>query len=90
MDSQEEGRARGVIWRLGSLRIPHSSWDCWTVIYASSWLPDISGIWTADADLGILAQRLATDLGQGTLARYEALVLIAHSMGRARRAEITC
>jgi hypothetical protein len=26
-------------------------------------------------------QRLATDLGKGTLARYEALVLIAHSMG---------
>jgi tetratricopeptide (TPR) repeat protein len=58
-----------------------ASWDCWTVTYASSWLPDISGIWTADADLGILAERLATDLGKGTLARYEALVLIAHSMG---------
>jgi pimeloyl-ACP methyl ester carboxylesterase len=58
-----------------------ASWDCWTITYGSSWLPDIVGIWTADADLGILAQRLATDLGQGTLARYEALVLIAHSMG---------
>jgi pimeloyl-ACP methyl ester carboxylesterase len=58
-----------------------ASWDCWTVTYCSSWLPDISGIWTADADLTVLAQRLATDLGQGTLARYEALVLIAHSMG---------
>jgi pimeloyl-ACP methyl ester carboxylesterase len=58
-----------------------ASWDCWTVTYASSWLPDICGIWTADADLGILAQLLVTDLGQGSLARYEALVLIAHSMG---------
>jgi pimeloyl-ACP methyl ester carboxylesterase len=58
-----------------------ASWDCWTLTYATSWLPDICGIWSADADLGILAQRLATDLGQGTLARYEALVLIAHSMG---------
>jgi pimeloyl-ACP methyl ester carboxylesterase len=57
------------------------SWDCWTVTYATNWLPDISGIWTADADLPTLANRLSTDLRLGTLARYKALVLIAHSMG---------
>lgn len=56
-------------------------WDSWTVTYGSSWWPDITGIWTADADLPTLAQRLATDLAQGALARYKALVLIAHSMG---------
>ncbi|MGB8839603.1 MAG: tetratricopeptide repeat-containing protein, partial [Aliidongia sp.] len=78
------GREPGT-WNDLALRIAAdpalASWDCWTVTYASSWLPDICGIWTADADLGILAQSLVTDLGQGTLARYEALVLIAHSMG---------
>lgn len=58
-----------------------SSWDFWTVTYATSWLPDICGIWSADADLSILAQRFATDLGQGALARYKAFVLVAHSMG---------
>jgi predicted alpha/beta hydrolase family esterase len=58
-----------------------ASWDCWTVTYSTSWLPDICGIWSADADLPILAERLATDLGAGTLARYKALVLMAHSMG---------
>jgi len=58
-----------------------SSWDVWTIRYATSWLPDFSGIWSADADLPTLAQRLATDLGQGALARYKAFVLVAHSMG---------
>jgi predicted alpha/beta hydrolase family esterase len=58
-----------------------SSWDCWTVTYATSWLPDICGIWSTDAGLPILAQRFATDVGAGTLARYKSLVLMAHSMG---------
>jgi pimeloyl-ACP methyl ester carboxylesterase len=58
-----------------------ASWDSWTVSFGTSWLPDICGIWSADADLHVLADRLATDLSQGTLQRYEALVLIAHSMG---------
>jgi hypothetical protein len=58
-----------------------ASWDGWTLTYGTSWMPDICGIWTADADLPILAARLATDLKDGTLARYKALVLVAHSMG---------
>jgi pimeloyl-ACP methyl ester carboxylesterase len=58
-----------------------SSWDLWTITYGTSWLPDVSGIWTADADLTILAKRLGADLGLGALARYRAVVLIAHSMG---------
>ena len=58
-----------------------ASWDGWTLTYSTSWMPDIGGIWTADADLPILAQRLVTDLAQGTLARYRSLVLVAHSMG---------
>jgi pimeloyl-ACP methyl ester carboxylesterase len=58
-----------------------ASWDGWTLTYGTSWMPDICGIWTADADLPILAARLATDLTKGALARYKALVLVAHSMG---------
>jgi pimeloyl-ACP methyl ester carboxylesterase len=58
-----------------------AKWDCWTVTYGTSWLPDVCGIWTADADLSILAKALATDLERGALARYTTLVLVAHSMG---------
>lgn len=46
-----------------------ASWDGWTLTYGTSWMPDICGIWTADADLPILAARLATDLAKGALAR---------------------
>ena len=61
-------------------RLP--AWDFWTVTYGSkAWIPDVSGIWTADADLSILAERLATHLQSGTLAGYKSVVLIAHSMG---------
>jgi predicted alpha/beta hydrolase family esterase len=56
-------------------------WDCWTVTYATSWLPDIKGIWSADADLEIIAQALRAHLELATLARYDTWVLIAHSMG---------
>lgn len=58
-----------------------ASWDIWTMTYATGWLPDISGIWSADASLKILALRLAADLELGSLERYDALTLIAHSMG---------
>jgi hypothetical protein len=56
-------------------------WDCWTLTYATSWLPDITGIWAADADLAILALHLRAHVNLGALARYRSLVLIAHSMG---------
>jgi pimeloyl-ACP methyl ester carboxylesterase len=59
-----------------------TSWDCWTLTYGStSWLPDISGIWTADADLSTLAAHLRTHVILGVLSPYRTLVLIAHSMG---------
>jgi pimeloyl-ACP methyl ester carboxylesterase len=56
-------------------------WDCWTMTYATSWLPDIAGIWAADADLSILALHLTTHVKRGALSRYQSLVVIAHSMG---------
>ena len=49
--------------------------------YTTSWLPDVQGFWSADADLEMLARRLATDLGQAALAHYDTWILIAHSMG---------
>jgi pimeloyl-ACP methyl ester carboxylesterase len=58
-----------------------ATWDIWTMTYGSSWFPDVSGIWSADAALGELALRLRTDLSEGALKHYGALTLIAHSMG---------
>jgi len=58
-----------------------AKWDCWTMTYATSWLPDIKGFWSADADLGVIARALGTHLGLATLAHYQTWVLIAHSMG---------
>jgi pimeloyl-ACP methyl ester carboxylesterase len=57
------------------------SWDIYTVTYATSLSLDISELWAADANLKTLSQRLTTDLAQTDLAPYDALVLIAHSMG---------
>jgi pimeloyl-ACP methyl ester carboxylesterase len=56
-------------------------WDCWTLTYATSWLPDITGIWAADADLSIIALHLRSHINLGALSGYQSLVLIAHSMG---------
>jgi pimeloyl-ACP methyl ester carboxylesterase len=56
-------------------------WDCWTLTYATRWLPDITGIWAADADLSIIAQHLRSHVNLGALSSYQSLVLIAHSMG---------
>ena len=58
-----------------------SSWDFWTITYGTNWLPDITGIWSADADLTILARRLQSNLVEGALARYRTIVLVGHSMG---------
>ena len=63
----------------GHAQLAH--WDGWAITYGTSWLPDVSGIWSADATLETLAARFATDLCRATLERYDALVLIAHSMG---------
>jgi pimeloyl-ACP methyl ester carboxylesterase len=78
------GRGTGTWADLAARVADHpqlASWDAWTVTYGTSWLPDVSGIWSADAGLDVLALRLATDLARGSLADYRALVLIAHSMG---------
>lgn len=56
-------------------------WDIFTVGYATTLLPDVVGIWSADPDLPILASMLRTQLGTPPFSQYRSLALIAHSMG---------
>ncbi len=58
-----------------------TDWDIFTVGYATTLLPDVLGIWSADPDLPILATMLRTQLGVPPFNRYASLALIAHSMG---------
>ena len=55
--------------------------DIFTLGYATTLLPDIVGVWSADPDLPILATLLCTEVALKPLERYKALTLIAHSMG---------
>jgi pimeloyl-ACP methyl ester carboxylesterase len=58
-----------------------ADWDIFTVGYATTLLPDVVGIWSADPDLPILATLLRTQLGIAPLQPFQSIVLIAHSMG---------
>ena len=48
-------------------------WDIFTVGYATTLLPDVVGIWSADPDLPILAGLLRTQLGMPPFKRYDAI-----------------
>jgi pimeloyl-ACP methyl ester carboxylesterase len=56
-------------------------WDIFTAGYATTLLPDVCGVWSADPDLPILGALFRTDLGIPPFDRYGSLALIAHSMG---------
>ncbi len=56
-------------------------WDIYTLGYATTLLPDILGVWSADPDLPILATMLATQARIDPLRRYGSLAVVAHSMG---------
>lgn len=58
-----------------------SEWDIFTLGYATTMLPDVVGIWSADPDLPILAKMFRGQLARLPFDRYQALTLIAHSMG---------
>lgn len=58
-----------------------SGWDVFTVGYATTLLPDIVGVWSADSDLPILSTLLCTQLTIPPLDRYDSFALVAHSMG---------
>lgn len=56
-------------------------WDIFTVGYATTLMPDVVGVWSADPDLPILSKMLCTELQTQPFSRYKSLALIAHSMG---------
>jgi pimeloyl-ACP methyl ester carboxylesterase len=57
-------------------------WDIFNLGYNTGLAPDIlRKIWSADPNLDELARFLSTQAGASTLGSYEALVLVAHSMG---------
>ena len=56
-------------------------WDIFTLGYATTLLPDVVGIWSADPDLPILSKMVSTELQVPPFARYKSLALVAHSMG---------
>ena len=58
-----------------------ADWDIYTLGYATTFRPDILGVWSADPDLPILATMLTTQASIDPLRRYRTLALVAHSMG---------
>ena len=58
-----------------------SDWDIYTLGYATTFRPDLLGVWSADPDLPILAIMLKTQARIEPLRRYTSIALVAHSMG---------
>ena len=58
-----------------------ADWDIYTLGYATTFRPDILGVWSADPDLPILATMLTTQASIDPLRRYKSLAVVAHSMG---------
>jgi len=56
-------------------------WDVFTIGYATTLLPDLVGIWSADPDIPILASLVRTQFGMPPFSPYKSLALVAHSMG---------
>lgn len=56
-------------------------WDIFTIGYATTLLPDVVGIWSADPDLPVLGSMLSTQLALPPFTPYKSLTLVAHSMG---------
>ncbi|MBF0627547.1 MAG: alpha/beta hydrolase [Magnetococcales bacterium] len=57
-----------------------ASWDVFSIGYPSSLRVDLLG-WSKDPDLALLAKELATTLSTPSFEKYQAIALIAHSMG---------
>ena len=58
-----------------------ADWDIYTLGYATTFRPDLLGVWSADPELPILATMLRTQARIEPLRRYRSLALVAHSMG---------
>lgn len=57
------------------------NWDVFSFGYTTRARWDFLGIWEADPSISIVAGLLRTTAGLSPLDRYEALALVAHSMG---------
>ena len=58
-----------------------ADWDIYTLGYATTFRPDLLGVWSADPDLPILATMLTTQASIDPLRPYRSLAVVAHSMG---------
>ena len=58
-----------------------AGWDIFTLGYATTLLPDVAGIWSADPDLPIISAMVRTHFQLDPLSTYESVALVAHSMG---------
>ena len=58
-----------------------ADWDIYTLGYATTFRPDLLGVWSADPDIPILATMLTTQASIDPLSRYRSLAVVAHSMG---------
>ena len=58
-----------------------ADWDIYTLGYATTFRPDLLGVWSADPDIPILATMLTTQASIDPLSRYRSLAMVAHSMG---------
>ena len=58
-----------------------ADWDIYTLGYATTFHPDLLGVWSSDPDLPILATMLRTQASIDPLRRYKSLAVVAHSMG---------
>ena len=65
----------------GLLGTAVADWDIYTIGYATTFLPDLLGVWSADPDIPILATMLTTQARIDPLSRYKSLAVVAHSMG---------
>lgn len=57
------------------------TWDVHSIGYPSTLRVDVPRVWSADPDLDVLALSLRTALSLEPLRKYQALALVAHSMG---------
>ena len=59
--------------------MPTGTW--WASTIVPRLLPDLMGIWSADADIAHIATLFAGELLDGALKGYGAYAIVAHSMG---------
>ncbi len=57
------------------------AWDILSFGYSSSLSPDLKGIWSGDPDIKMIAASLSSFCRSQSIAIYDKIVFVAHSMG---------